>query len=45
MPDKKFRTKDAMKIYNEDEAFRTAFDAAAKETIQTEIIDKNDIEL
>ena len=45
MPDKKFRTKDAIKIYNEDEVFRTAFDTAAKETIQTEIIDKNNIEL
>ena len=45
MPDKKFRTKDAIKIYNEDETFRTAFDAAAKETIQAEIIDKNNPEL
>ncbi len=45
LPDKKFRTKDAMKIYNENEDFKTAFDKAVKETIQTEIIDKYDIKI
>jgi len=45
VPDKKFRTKDAMKLYKEDESFKKAFDAAAKEAIKTEIIEKYDIEL
>ena len=45
LPDKKFRTKDAKKLYNEDEEFQKAFDKASKETIQTEIIDKYDIKL
>ena len=39
-PDKKFRTKDAPNLYKTDIGFKTAFDAAAKEAIQTEIIDK-----
>ena len=45
LPDKKFRTKDAMKLYKEDETFKNAFDSAAKEAIKTEIIEKYDIEL
>jgi len=40
LPDKKFRTKDAPLLYNEDETFKQAFDDAVKEAIQTEIIDK-----
>jgi RecA/RadA recombinase len=40
LPDKKFRTKDALTLYKEDETFRDAFDTAAKNTIQSEIIDK-----
>lgn len=45
LPDKKFRTKDAPALYKENEDFRKAFDAAAKEAIKTEIIDKYDIKL
>lgn len=40
MPDKKFRTKDAPTLYKEDAAFKEAFDAAVKEAMQVEIIDK-----
>jgi hypothetical protein len=40
LPDKKFRTKDAPEMYKTDEDFRKAYDAAVKEAIQTEIIDK-----
>jgi len=40
LPDKKFRTKDANSIYNDDQTFKNAFDKAVKDTIQTEIIDK-----
>ena len=39
-PDKKFRTKDAPSLYKTDIGFQKAFDAAAKEAIKTEIIDK-----
>lgn len=42
LPDKKFRTKDAPQLYKDDEEFRNAYDAAAKEAIQTEIIEKYD---
>jgi len=45
MPDKKFRTKDALKIYNEDDNFKKAFDKATKETIQSEIVDKYNVEI
>lgn len=45
LPEKKFRTKDALGIYNENEDFRNAFDKAAKETIQTEIVEKYDIQI
>jgi len=45
LPDKKFRTKDAPKLYTTDEEFRTAFKKAVKETIQSEIIDKYSPEL
>jgi len=44
-PDKKFRTKDAPDLYNNDEEFRVAFDAAVKEAIQTDIIDKYNPEI
>jgi len=40
LPDKKFRTKDAQMLYKTDEIFKKAFDAAAQEAIQTDIIDK-----
>jgi RecA/RadA recombinase len=40
LPDKKFRTKDAPQLYNTDEVFRKAYDAAVKEAINTEIIEK-----
>jgi hypothetical protein len=39
-PEKKFRTKDAETLYNEDEKFRAAFDSSVKEAIQIEIVDK-----
>ena len=45
LPDKKFRTKDAPQLYQEDEEFRKAYDALVKETIQTEIIDKYNPEI
>ena len=45
LPDKKFRTKDAYTLYKEDETFRNAYDEAAREAIQTEIIDKYSQEL
>jgi RecA/RadA recombinase len=44
-PDKKFRTKDAPDLYDNDEEFRVAFDAAVKEAIQTDIIDKYNPEI
>lgn len=40
LPEKKFRTKDAHELYKTDKVFQEAYDAAVKETIQTEIIDK-----
>lgn len=43
-PDKKFRTKDALTLYRSDQEFKDAYDEAAKETIQTEIIDKYSLE-
>lgn len=39
-PDKKFRTKDAPSLYKDDLEFQTAFDAAVKEAIKNEIIEK-----
>lgn len=45
LPDKKFRTKDAPELYKTDQEFKDAFDAAAKEAIKTEIIDKYSPEL
>lgn len=45
LPDEKFRTKNAMNLYNENEKFRNAWDAAVKEAIQTEIIDKYNPEI
>jgi len=42
MPEKKFRTKDAENIYNDNEdGFKIAFDKAVKETIQKQIIEPN----
>jgi recombination protein RecA len=40
---KKFRTKDAEPLYNNDSEFKESFDKAIKECIQTEIIDKYDV--
>ena len=45
LPDKKFRTKDARKLYNEDAEFKLAYDAAVKEAIETEIIEKYNPEI
>jgi len=45
LPEKKFRTKDALTLYNENKEFKEAFDKAAKETIQSEIIEKYDIQI
>jgi len=45
MPDKKLRTKDAEKIYNDNPEFKEKFDEAVKEAIQTEIIDKYNPEI
>jgi RecA/RadA recombinase len=39
-PEIKFRTKDALDLYNTNEEFRQAFDKDAKDAIKTEIIDK-----
>jgi RecA/RadA recombinase len=39
-PDIKFRTKDAEIIYNTNEIFKQAFDTAAREAIQTELVEK-----
>ena len=44
-PDKKFRTKDAPKLYREDKEFRDIFNAEAKEAIQIEIIEKYNPEI
>ena len=41
--DKKFRTKEAELLYNDDPIFKEAFDIAVKETIQTEIIEKHNL--
>ncbi len=43
LPDRKFRTKDAEELYNTDQEFRDAFDKAAHETIESEIINKYSI--
>jgi len=40
LPDKKFRTKDAEKLYYENEEFREKFDESVHEAINTEIIEK-----
>ncbi|MFW9871756.1 MAG: ATPase domain-containing protein [Candidatus Thorarchaeota archaeon] len=39
-PDKKFRTKDAPKLYKDDPKFKEKFDEASAEAIDTEIIKK-----
>ncbi len=39
--EKKFRTKDALEIYNTDPKFRQMFDKSVQETIQTVLIDPN----
>jgi RecA/RadA recombinase len=40
LPEKKFRTKDAIDLYKSDSKFKEVFDKEVKETIQTEIINK-----
>lgn len=45
LPEKKFRTKDAPALYKEDAEFREAFDKAAKEAIDIEIINKYNVEI
>ena len=44
-PDKKFRTKSALDLYNSDEVFKTAFDDDVERTLKTEYIDKYQAEL
>lgn len=39
-PEKKFRTKDALHLYKTESDFKEKFDTAAKDAIQTDIIDK-----
>jgi len=39
-PDKKFRTKDAPTLYEEDEEFKNKYDEAVKEAIQIDIVEK-----
>jgi len=39
--EKKFRTKDALEIYNTDPKFKQMFDKSVQETIQTVLIDPN----
>ena len=41
LPTEKFRTKDAKNMYTTNKDFKLAFDEAIKETIKTELIDKN----
>jgi len=43
-PEKKFRTKDLETLYHDDEKFKTKYDEAVKECIQTEIIDPTLVE-
>ena len=43
MPEKKFRTKDALKLYEDEPDFKTAYDKEVKDTIKTEILDKYSI--
>jgi len=40
LPEKKFRTKDALELYNTDAKFKAEFDKGVKESIQTDIINK-----
>jgi len=40
LPDRKFRTKDAEKMYNDDETFKQAFDLSVKQAIQQDLIEK-----
>lgn len=45
LPDKKFRTKDAPQLYKTDNDFKKAYDAAVKEAITTEVIEKYNPEI
>lgn len=45
LPDKKFRTKDAPDLYEKEEGFRKAFDAAVESVLKEEYIDKYQTEL
>ena len=40
LPDKKFRTKDAERLYSEDATFKAAYDEAVADAIQKDIIEK-----
>ena len=40
LPEKKFRTKDALNLYNSDLDFKVSFDKAVKEGIKLDIVDK-----
>ena len=39
LPDKKFRTKDALQLYNENKDFRNAFDTSVRDAVQKDIIE------
>ena len=43
IPEKKFRTKDALELYNTDEVFRNEFDKQVKETIQQVILSRGPV--
>lgn len=45
LPEKKFRTKDAPELYKTDADFKKAYDAAVKEAINIEIVEKYNPEL
>jgi RecA/RadA recombinase len=44
-PQKKFRTKEAYDIYKSDNEFKGFFDSAVKEALDSEIIQKNSVEI
>lgn len=45
LPDKKFRTKDALTLYNSDSKFKEFFDQAVQEAIKVDIIEKYNMEV
>jgi len=45
LPDKKFRTKDALTLYNSDSKFKEFFDQEVQEAIKVDIIEKYNMEV